>query len=144
MEIKSARADRDLVWVVQVSSALSLGTLAGLLYSVQAVTPSIRFQFSPAAVIAFAIAAAISAGFWHVVFQLSAGGETHTRGRKRLLALLAGSLAGALVLAFAYPLKDFSSEKVSEISFGALIALIFLTVFGLLFWRVVRFLEGMK
>jgi hypothetical protein len=147
----NARSDRDLVWVVQGASALSLGTLAGLLYSVRSVTPTIRIEFSGATVIAFALAALASFAFWHLVFRLSAADSaaenTEHRAmatRKRWLALLASVLALGLVLAFVYPLKDFSHEKFSEISVGALIALGFLSVLGLLFWRVVRYLEGVK
>jgi hypothetical protein len=51
-------------------------------------------------------------------------------------------LAVSLLIAFVYPLKGFSREKVSEVTFGALVAVAFLTVLGLLFWRIVRYLES--
>jgi hypothetical protein len=139
-------SDRGLVWVVQVSSALSLGTLAALLYSIKAINPQIDFQPSAATLVAFALAAADSVLFWHIVFQLNRrtgdGQSAPDRRRKVGLGLLAASLGIGLIVAFIYPLKDFSREKVSEIGFGAFIALGFLTLLGLLFWRVVRHLEG--
>lgn len=139
-----------LVWVVQVSSALSLGTLAGLLYSVKTVTPSIQFQFSGGAVLAFVLAAGASVAFWHIVFKLtdwrpvpgSDPDHRQTQGRKRVLLALAIVLGVGLLFAFIYPLKDFSSEKVREIGIGAFIALLFLTVLGVIFYRVVRYLEA--
>jgi len=145
-------SERDLVRVVQAASAVSLGTLAGLLYSVKRVSPSIEFRFSFATVLAFLLAAFGSMAFWQVVFALnksevnpmSAGGVQSQRIRKFWLALLAGVLAGSLVLAFWLPLRDFSQDKQSEISFGALVALAFLGVLALLFWRVVRYLESSK
>jgi hypothetical protein len=138
------RRERELIWVVQAASAISLGTLAALLYSVRTVNPSIQFRFSFATIIAFALAAAASWAFWHVVFQLSTdeGDVKEARRRKRWLALLATFLAGALLAAFVYPLRGFSHERLSEVSVGALIAVGFLTVLGILFWRVVRFLES--
>ncbi len=131
--------DRGLVWVVQLSSALSLGVLAALLYSVKSVNPQIQFQPSFATAVAFALAAADSFLFWHVVFQLT--GDGANRPRKIRLALLAASLALGLLVSFVYPLKDFSREKVSEIGLGAIIAVGFLSLLGLLFWQVVRYLE---
>jgi hypothetical protein len=137
--------DRGLVWIVQLSSALSLGVLAALLYSVKAVNPQIQFQPSFATAVAFALAAADSFLFWHVVFQLTGEGanglDAHNRPRKIRLGVLAASLALGLLVAFVYPLKDFSREKVSEIGLGAIIAVLFLSLLGLLFWQVVRFLE---
>lgn len=145
MSQPSSHGDRGLIWVVQISSALSLGVLAGLLYSVKAVNPVIRFEVSFATGVAFALAAVASVCFWHVVFKLQGsegnGDVAGNRRHKARLWLLAALLAVSLVFAFIYPLKDFSSEKVKDISFGAALALCFLTVLGLIFWRVVRFLE---
>lgn len=138
--------DRGLVWVVQLSSALSLGTLAALLYSIKAVNPQIQFQPSLASLVAFALAAADSVLFWHVVFRLNSEEpgrqDAPHRRRKIWLAVLAAGLGLALVVAFVYPLKDFTEEKVFEVGLGALIALAFLSVLGFLFWRVVRYLES--
>ena len=135
-----------MIWVVQFSSGLSLGILAALLYSVKAVNPAIRFRVSFATWVAFALAAAGSFLFWRVVFRLH-GGELegdavcHQRQKARLW-VLAAVLGLSLVVAFIYPLKDFSSEKVREIGFGAFLALCFLSVLGLILWKVVRFLES--
>ena len=141
----NVKLERELVWVVQGASALSLGTLAGLLYSVRTVNPSIRFQLSGATFVAFALAALASIAFWHLVFQLSSGTKNGSQaGQKRWLGFFAGLLGVGLVLAFIYPLRDFSHEKFSEITVGALIAAGFLSVLALLFWRVVRYLEGVE
>ena len=150
MADSSNRSDRDLTWVVQFSSALSLGTLAGFLYSVKTVVPSVQFELSLASLVAFLLAAAASFALWHVVFQLNAAQERDANtptdpkegSRKLWLKILAGLLTVALVFAFIYPLKDFSSEKAAQIAFGSFIAVLFLGVLALLFWRVVRFLES--
>jgi hypothetical protein len=141
----NAHGDRGMMWVVQFSSALSLGILAALLYSVKAVNPEIRFKVSVATWVAFALAAVLSVLFWHVVFKLNRGlAEGHNEGQqghKAALWFLATALGISLVFAFAYPLKDFSSEKVWDIGFGALLAVTFLSVLGIIFWRVVCYLE---
>jgi hypothetical protein len=150
MANQSGQSDKGLTWVVQFSSALSLGVLAGFLYSVKAVVPSIRFEVTVASFVAFLLAAGVSFLLWHVVFQLTAAqeqpaggqGSIQTRRRKLWLKCLAGGLTAALIFAFIYPLKDFSSEKAAQIAFGALVALLFLSVLGIVFWRVVRFLEA--
>ena len=64
------KLERDLVTVVQLASAVSLGTLAAVLYSVKAVTPRIQVQVSSASVVAFLLAALGSWAFWHATFEL--------------------------------------------------------------------------
>jgi len=141
------QVDRTLTMVVQVSSAISLGTLAGVLYSVKSVTPSVQFSFTGATLIAFSLAAMTSVAFWHVVFKLSgtelesAQGKSARRSRAWLV-VLATALGLALLFSFILPLRDLFSEKSSEIASGAGVAVIFLALLGVLFWRVVRFLEN--
>jgi hypothetical protein len=138
---KSQHSQRDLVRVVHWSSAFSLGTLAALLYSMKRVVPRIEFQISWVTVVAFALAAAASVAFWHVVFSLQQEHPGPQGARKTWLGVLGIGLGLALIFAFAYPLKDFAREKQLEIGFGAMIAVLFLTVLGALFWKVVQYLE---
>jgi hypothetical protein len=65
MAQRNGQHEGSLVLVVHFASALSLGTLAAVLYSVKAVTPQIRFAFSAATLIAFAAAVASSIAFWY-------------------------------------------------------------------------------
>ncbi len=142
------KGERELTFVVQAASALSLGTLAGLLYSVKTVIPSIQFEVTWLSAVAFLCAAAASVAIWHLVFQISAAdgdetslGQAGTRSRKRMYNALATLLGLALVVAFIVPLRGFSRDKLSEIGYGAVIAVFFLTILGVIFWKVVRFLE---
>ena len=139
-----SQPDRGLILVVQASSALSLATLAALLCSVRSVSPSIQFRFSPLTVVAFVLAGALSIGFWRLVFRLSAGqgqNEAQDRSGKAWLAALGSVLAVGLLVAFLYPLKDFSREKQLEFTIGGASALFFLSVLGFIFWKLIQFLE---
>ncbi len=141
--------DPKLVWVVQIASAFSLGTLAALIYSISSINPQIEFHISGSTLVAFILAALASLFYWHLAFRLSSGEKgvaleqqiNSRSSRRRWLILLSWAFGLAMVIAFAYPLKGFSREKVSEIGKGTLLAVAFLTVLGVLFWRVVRFLE---
>ena len=143
---RNGQHERSLVLVVHFASALSLGTLAAVIYSVKAVTPQIRFAFSIATLVAFAVAVLGSIAFWYLVFALSDPGSEQNalrrRARQAWFRVLATLLILGLIFGFIYPLRGFSREKVSEIGFGSGVALGFLTVLGLIFWRVVRYLEA--
>jgi hypothetical protein len=84
--------------------------------------------------------------FGTFVFALSDSDSAQNAPRRRTrqiwFRILAALLILGLIFGFIYPLRGFSREKVSEIGFGSGVALGFLTVLGLIFWRVVRYLEA--
>src|SRR6185436_12232299 len=52
--------ERDLFFVVKLSSALGLGTLAGFLYCLKEVHPNLRLELGVGAVLTFVITAVVS------------------------------------------------------------------------------------
>jgi hypothetical protein len=46
-----------------------------------------------------------------------------------------------VLLAFLYPLKDLSREKQLEFTIGGGSAVVFLSILGFMFWKLIQFLE---
>ena len=143
----SERDNRDLVRVVHISSALSLGLMTAFLASTERFTPELQIRFSSVTCFAFAGAAVFSWGYWRTI--LGPGGRRLTTeglpagGHRRSIVL--GSLALLLcvgtVFAFVLAMKDVSREKAREVLEGTLLAGFCLAGLGLLLWRIARFLE---
>ena len=135
--------ERGLIRVIKFSSAIGLGIMASILYSVKQVSPELRYQISWGSGWAFAVAVGLSWAFWRVVF-----GKSHdlnpgmSRARKRWLAVLSLVLAAATLLPFAAAFKDVASEKAREVAQGTALAVLALAGVGTLFWRVTRFLNA--
>lgn len=123
--------------VAKVASALGMGAMAAFLFCLKEVNPTVRFEFSPGAVVAFALAAGLSWSFWNAV----AGAAARNKPLARRFLALAALLGLGTIGAFAYALKDVPSDRASDVVEGVLIAFLFLGALGLVFWRVVRFFE---
>ena len=135
------RDDRDLLRVIQFSSAFSLGLMAALLFSEKQVTPDLRCELSAGSGIAFLVGATFSWLFWRVVFKVD-GKRTGPGKRRVLFAALSVLLSLATVAAFAFALKGVGNEKLREIIQGTLLAVFALSGVGFLLWRIARFLES--
>jgi ABC-type nickel/cobalt efflux system permease component RcnA len=142
------RNERDFTRILQLSSALSLGTLAAFLYSIKSVTPTLKLEISLGSVVFFLVAAAGSWVFWRAVLDTSptrppagaTGPEARRSRRFRFLAL--GALfVGAMLGAVAYELRNVSLDKRIEVMEGVAFAVLLLTIVSWLFWKVTRFLE---
>ena len=137
------RDDRDLLRVIRFSSALSLGLMAALLFSVKQVTPDLRCELSAGSGIAFLVGATFSWLFWRVVFKVDKPGKRTGPGKRRVLfAALSVLLSLATVAAFVFALKGVGNEKLREIIQGTLLAVFALAGVGFLLWRIARFLES--
>jgi len=135
------RDDRDLLRVIRFSSAVSLGVMAALLFSVKQVTPDLRCELSAGSGIAFLVGAALSWLFWRVVFKVDSK-RTGPGKRRVWFAALSVLLSLATVAAFAFALKGVGNEKLREIIQGTLLAVFALAGVGFLLWRIARFLES--
>jgi hypothetical protein len=144
--------DRELVWVVEFSTALSLALMTAFVFAIKSVNPSIQFAFGAGTVFAFLLSGFI---FWwscHVymkkVVASAEGGMGASPDRKRLLLRWAVFFSAALVLetilAFAYALRGVPSEKLREVIEGTAWAILFLSMTGFLFWKLTRFVERDK
>ena len=140
------RNERDFTRILQISSALALGTLAAFLYSIKSVTPFLKLELSFGSVLFFLIAAAGSWVFWRAVLEAGpihpsgASGPAGRRRRFRFMAL-AAVFVGAMLAAFAYELRNVSWDKRIEVMEGVVFAVLLLTVVSWFFWKVTRFLE---
>jgi FtsH-binding integral membrane protein len=134
------RNERDLARIVQFASAVSLGGTAAFLYSLKSVTPNLRLEFSLGTVVAFVVAAALSWFFWRFVFRLASTRQNRPgRSGAAWFATIAAALLVVTAAAFAYSVKDVGREKLGEVAIGAGAAILVLSFFGFIIWRVGRF-----
>ena len=139
---RQANNDRDLTRVIKCSSALGLGLMAALLYSIKQVTPELQFRISVGTGVSFAAAAALSWAFWRLVFGKPNSSENGlSKPRKRWFIILSVFLTVATLAPFVYTLKGVANEKMVEIAEGTALALLALGVVGFLLWKAARFLE---
>ncbi len=134
---KVDREERQLMRVVQASVALSLGAMSAFFFSVKQVNPSIRFEFTVSTVIGFVAVASFSWMAWQVIAWTG-------RGRKSQvvwLAVFTTLLCVGTVAAFAYGLRNVSSERQKDFAAGAALAVAVLTGLGFVLWRLMRFFE---
>lgn len=145
---RTQKNDRDLFFVVKLSSALGMGTLAGFLFCLKDVHPTIRVEFGVGAVVTFLLTAAISWIFCAVMARADNEAETpagrsaaRRRFFKRWLAFFGVVCGAGTVLAFARSLRNVSAEGRREVVVGTVLAVLVLSLGGWLIHRAMRFFE---
>jgi hypothetical protein len=133
---------RDLMRVVKIGTALSMGLMAGFLFSLKQVHPTIELRFGLGTVAAFLIAAVASWRFCGVIAKPDSGSKP---GERRfiirwLIGFIGLSGLGTLV-AFGYALRNVSSSSRWEVIEGTVIAVAVLTVGGWFIYKAFRFFE---
>jgi len=143
-ELPPPNDERDFFRVVKVSTALGMGVLAAFLYSLKRVHPDIVFKFTLGTVLIFLVVGAISWAFCGVLARAESGGEM--AGRKRFLfrwlVWFFGLTTLGTIAAFAYALKDVGTESRRDVVEGTLIAVVVLSLGGLLIWKAFHFFEA--
>ena len=138
-----ANNDRDLTRVIKFSSALGLGLMAALLYSIKQVTPELHYKISIGTGVSFVAAAALSGVFWRLVFGKPNSSENDlSKGRKRWLVVLSAFLTVVTLAPFFYALKGIANEKIVEVIEGTALAVLALGGVGFLLWKTACFLEN--
>ena len=106
--------ERDFIFVVKAGTAVSMGLMAGFLYSLKTVHPSIRLEFTLGTVAAFIIAAFASWKFCALLYRDETGeaGDdgshreaTQKKFLKRWIIIFVGVSSLLTLLAFAWSLK---------------------------------------
>jgi hypothetical protein len=145
---KPTKDERDFVGVVKFATALSLGVMAGFLYSLKQVHPTIELECNLGTALAFLITAVFSWLFCGVLFRGefnkgdSAGAAALTKRRVTRWIVFFFVVSGlAMAGAFLYSLKNVSAQSRREVIEGAGIATVFLTIGGFLIHKTVRFFE---
>jgi len=128
--------------VVKIGTSLSMGLMAGFLFSLKQVHPSIELRFGLGTVLAFGLVAVVS---WRFCAILARADEPAETGRKRFMVRWMIGFLGLSALgtaaAFAYALKDVSSQNRWDVIEGTLIAVVVLAVGGWIIYRVFQFFE---
>jgi|SRR5436190_7202738 len=140
---RQANNDRDLTRVIKCSSAVALGLMAALLYSIKQVTPEFQYKISVGTGVSFAAAAGLSWAFWRLVFGKPDSTEHDlSKLRKRWFIILSAFLTMATLAPFIFALKGVANEKMVEIAEGTALAVLALGGVGFLLWKTARFLES--
>jgi hypothetical protein len=145
---KPSKDERDFVRVVKFSAALGMGLMAGFLYSLKQVHPSIRLELTFGTVLAFLITAAFVWMFCGVLFkgEFSDGDSAGVAAIKKrrvarwvlfFVVISALGTAGA----FLYSLKDVSAGHRRDVLVGTGVAVIVIATGVLLIHKAVRFFE---
>lgn len=128
--------------IVKVGTALSMGLMAGFLFSLKQVHPSIELRFGLSSVAAFLVAGAAA---WRFCTALARSVEKNDPGRNRfmirwMIGFIGLSGLGTLA-AFGYALKNVSSDSRRDVIEGTLIAVIVLAVGLWLIRKAFHFFE---
>ncbi len=139
--------DRDLLRIVRLASAVSMGAVAGFLCSVKQVHPSLRFAFSMASVAGFVVAAAFAWVCVGIIFRAAGlaergnGAGWRRQPVVRWLIVFGVVSAVATLGGFAYAMKDVAGEELRNVMEGTAMAVVALGIVGWMLRRVVRFFE---
>jgi drug/metabolite transporter (DMT)-like permease len=144
IEPPPSKNERDLLFVVKLSSALGMGALAAFLYSLKDVHPSIRFEFTAGtAIIALGVAVA-SWFFCGLMARADAEEHPSVTRRKffiRWLLFFGGFCAIGTVFAFANSLRNVSTRGRRDVIEGTVLAFLVLFLGGWLIRKAFRFFE---
>ena len=144
-ETPPTRNERDLLFVVKLSSAIGMGGLAAFLYSLKEVHPNIRLEFTFGTVL-IAVAAAVASWFFCGLMARADAEEHPTVARRRFfirwLIYFGGACAAGTIFAFAWSLRNVSSGGRRDVIEGTVLAVLVLTAGGFLIHKAFRFFEA--
>ncbi len=137
-----SRNQKDLLQVVKVGVALSMGLMVAFFFSLRQVHPSIELRFGLGTVAGFIAAWAVS---WRFCTILTRDDSATSSNRRQvvfrwMLGFMSVAALGTLA-AFGYALKDVSAENRSEVIEGTFIAVVVLSVGGWLIFKAFKFFE---
>jgi len=140
-----SRNERDLLFVVKISSAIGMGVLAGFLYSLKEVHPSLRIEFSAGTVLVALAAAVLSWFFCGIMARADAEEHPNVARRRffiRWLVFFGGACTAGTVFAFAWALRNVSSGGRRDVIEGTVLAVFVLAAGGFLIHKAFRFFEA--
>jgi hypothetical protein len=138
------RNERDLLFIVKLSSALGLGVLAGFLYSLKEVHPGIRFEVTFGTFL-IALAVAVASWFFCGIMARADAEEHPTVARRRFfvrwLIYFGGTCTVGTIFAFAWSLRNVSTRGKRDVIEGTVLAVLVLAAGGFLIHKAFRFFE---
>ena len=139
-----SKNERDLLFVVKLSSALGMGTLAGFLYSLKEVHPNLRMEFGLGAALV-ALATAIASWVFCGVMARADAESSPTFARRRFfirwLIFFGGASTLGTAFAFGYALRNVASSSRRDVIEGTVLAVIVIAAGGFLIHKAFRFFE---
>jgi uncharacterized membrane protein YcfT len=99
------------------------------------------FSWSNWAIPAFGLGALMAVGFWRLIFHLASRRGDEAASRRKLYTASAALMVVAFG-AFIYPLRFVAAERRQDVLIGLGVAIMALSVVGLLIRTVVKWLES--
>ncbi|HVY71491.1 MAG TPA: hypothetical protein VHH73_16280 [Verrucomicrobiae bacterium] len=125
--------------LAQLASAVAVGGMAAFLWSLDQVVPEIKMTFGIGSVFAFLVAGGAAWSFWKNVIGVAEGKGA---GRKSRIISNVALLCVSTVAAFGRSIWNVSTGQAGEVVQGVLIALAVLCAVGIVYWRVIKYLNA--
>jgi drug/metabolite transporter (DMT)-like permease len=134
------------VWVAKSASALACGVLAGFLYSLKQVNPSLQLEFSVGTLLMAALGALLSSALWKFAMELARSDAEvvptpETLRRRRWVYGLIGLLAVGMMLAYFFAIKDVERSALLQVLQGTSLALVVIAGIGMIIVRLAKMLN---
>jgi hypothetical protein len=139
-----SKNERDFLLVVKLASALGMGTLAGFLYSLKDVHPVLRLEFGAGAMLVGLGTAIASWIFCGVMARADMEGRPGLARRRffiRWLIFFGSASTLGTLFAFAYSLRNVSSDSRRDVVEGTVLAVLVIAAGGYLIRKAFRFFE---
>jgi cytochrome bd-type quinol oxidase subunit 2 len=133
------KSEHDFLRLLQYAGAGCLGLTAAFVQAIKSVNPTLQIEFS---LVTLLVGAAVTGGAWYVAERVFFRALAEGRPPPVKLAvgftlvLTLGTLAG-----FALATRGVSNERQHDMAVGTALAVLALSIVGVAFWKVVRFLE---
>ncbi|MBT5928067.1 MAG: hypothetical protein HOH33_15785 [Verrucomicrobia bacterium] len=122
------------------ASSFSMGAVAAFIASLKQINPTLEFKVGILTLISFIVCFGITWWVHRVIFDDKSASIDPNRRKKTLLFFGATSLLGVLSC-MAFALKGISQNKLKDVSFGVVIAVLFISIAAFFFFKVVGFLQ---
>ena len=146
---KPSNDEKDFVRVAKIAMAVGLGLMAAFLYSLKRVHPAIELKLTLGTLLVFIVTVAGSWAFGALLFKDELGGDgslpaadARRQQVKRALTYFLIIFGLATLGAFLYSLKDVSADGRREVLEGTGLAVLVLSIGGVLIHQAVKFFEA--
>ena len=122
------------------ASSFSMGAVAGFIASIKQINPTLEFQLSLLTILSFIGCFGVTWWVHNVIFDEKTDSMDPRRRKKTILFFGVTSML-AVMSCMGFALKGISQNKLKDVSFGVVIAALFISIAAFFFFKVVGFLH---
>ncbi len=129
-----------------MASAFACGVMAGFLYSLKRVNPSLEVEVGAGSLLMFLLGAGLTLSLWNIatrlaLFQAPTSEEQESRRRWRPLIILGAVLFLGMFISYGYAIKDIRRAALLQVLQGTSLAVFVLAGVGVVLVRLARMLN---